>query len=228
MGVLLLLPGSRPMFPSLDRLHPGAGGLVGLGGDLHPDTLVEAYRKGIFPWDGRQPIPWYSPDPRMVLRPGDLKVSRSLAKLDRQGSLSVTLDVAFSEVMLRCAATPRPGQDGTWITPGMIGSYSTLHHRGIAHSVEVWEDGALVGGLYGLAMGAIFFGESMFHARRDASKLALLHLCRRLLTWGFDLIDCQQETPHLKSLGAAPISRAAFSARLKASLAGPDRWGGGC
>lgn len=214
------------MFPTLDRVSPRADGLVGLGGDLRPETVLEAYSKGIFPWDGRQPIPWYSPDPRMVLPPGDLRVRRSLAKLDRQGRLTVTIDTAFSEVMQRCAAIPRPGQDGTWITPGMVTTYTTLHRRGIAHSVEVWEDGALVGGLYGLAMGSIFFGESMFHARRDASKIALLHLCRRLVDRSFDLIDCQQETPHLASLGATPISRAQFTARLKVSLAGPARWNG--
>jgi leucyl/phenylalanyl-tRNA---protein transferase len=226
MGVLLLLPGRRPMFPPLERLSPGENGLVGLGGDLRPETVIEAYSKGIFPWDGRQPIPWYSPDPRMVLPPADLKASRSLRKLDRQGHLRVSLDTAFTQVMQRCADLPRPGQPGTWITPGMIDTYTTLHQRGIAHSVEVWEAGALVGGLYGLAMGATFFGESMFHARRDASKLALLHLCRHLEGWGFDLIDCQQETPHLASLGAAPISRAQFITRLRESLAGEGRWGG--
>ncbi|MDG1477945.1 MAG: leucyl/phenylalanyl-tRNA--protein transferase [Myxococcota bacterium] len=226
MGVLLLRPGRRPMFPPLDQLRPGDNGLVGLGGDLRPETVIEAYSKGIFPWDGRQPIPWYSPDPRMVLPPSKLKVSRSLGKLARQGHLRVTLDTAFTQVMQCCAATPRPGQPGTWITPSMIATYTALHERGIAHSVEVWEAGALVGGLYGLAMGATFFGESMFHTRRDASKLALLHLCRRLEGWGFELIDCQQETPHLASLGAAPISRAQFTARLRASLAGPGRWGG--
>ena len=215
------------MFPSIDRLRPGANGLIGLGGDLHPDTLVEAYSKGIFPWDGRQPIPWYSPDPRMVLQPADFKSSRSLRKLARQGRLTVTEDTAFAEVMRQCAATPRPGQGGSWITPRMVRSYTALHYRGIAHSVEVWEDGALVGGLYGLAMGGLFFGESMFFTRRDASKLALMHLCQRLTVWGFELIDCQQETPHLKSLGARPISRAAFYARLQRALAQPDRWGAG-
>lgn len=226
MGVLLLLPGRRPMFPPTTRLRPGANGLVGLGGDLRPETLIEAYRKGIFPWDGRQPIPWYSPDPRMVLRPSALKISRSLRKLARQGKLTVTIDTAFSEVMHRCANTPRPGQPGTWITEKMIGAYSILHQRGIAHSVEVWEDGSLVGGLYGLAMGSIFYGESMFHSRRDASKLALLHLCETLAGWGFALIDCQQETPHLASLGAQPISREQFYAHLATSQAGPEHWGG--
>lgn len=226
MGVLLLLPGLRPMFPSVTRLRPGTNGLVGLGGDLHPETLIEAYRKGIFPWDGRQPIPWYSPDPRMVLRPDGLKVSRSLGKLARQARLTVTIDTAFAEVMRQCAATPRHGQEGSWITPKMIRSYSTLHQRGIAHSVEVWEDEALVGGLYGLALGAIFYGESMFHSRRDASKLALLHLCQMLSVWGFDLIDCQQETRHLASLGAQPISRGQFYEHLATSQSGPELWGG--
>ena len=222
----MLLPRRRPMFPAVTQLRPGANGLVGLGGDLHPETLIEAYRKGISPWDGRQPIPWYSPDPRMVLRPDDLKVSRSLRKLARQERLRVTIDTVFSEVMRRCATTPRPGQEGSWITSKMIRSYSILHQRGIAHSIEVWEDDDLVGGLYGLAMGAIFYGESMFHSRRDASKLALLHLCQTLSGWGFDLIDCQQETRHLASLGARPISREQFYTHLAISQAGPDRWGG--
>ena len=226
--MLLLWPGRRPMFPPLEQVRPGAGGLVGLGGDLHPETLREAYSKGIFPWEGRQPIPWYSPDPRMVLEPSGFQASHSLRKLARQGRLTVTLDTAFSEVMRRCSVAPRPrqGHSGSWITPAMIRSYTTLHREGIAHSVEVYEDGALVGGLYGLAMGAIFFGESMFHARRDASKLALYHLCQQLQAWDFALIDCQQETPHLTRLGARPIPRAAFLVRLQAALAAPNRWGG--
>ena len=185
-----------------------------------------AYSKGVFPWEGRQPIPWYSPDPRMVLPPGDFRASRSLRKRARHGGLRVTMDAAFSEVMRRCAATPRPGQEGTWISDKMIRAYTVLHHRGIAHSVEVWSDTDLVGGLYGLAMGRTFFGESMFHTERDASKLALMHLCEQLSEWNFDLVDCQQETPHLASLGAAPISRAAFLRRLGVSLAGPGHWGG--
>ena len=224
--MLLLWPGRRPMFPPAERIRPGIGGLVGLGGDLHPDTLIEAYRKGVFPWEGRQPIPWFSPDPRMVLRPGAFRASRSLRKLDRQGRLTVKTDTCFAEVMRRCAAVPRPGQDGTWITENMIRSYTTLHERGIGHSVEVFEGGELVGGLYGLAMGAIFFGESMFHARRDASKLALYHLCQRLEAWGHELIDCQQETAHLASLGARPIPRAQFMRQLAAALAREDvAWG---
>lgn len=214
------------MFPARDRVRPGANGLVGIGGDLRPRTLLEAYRKGIFPWAGNQPIPWYSPDPRMVLRPGDLRVSRSLRKLRRQGRLEVRVDTCFADVMRACAGVPRPGQDGTWISPAMVRAYTTLHQQGYGHSIEVFEDDQLVGGLYGLAIGAMFFGESMFHTRRDASKLALWHLCERLAAWEFDLIDCQQETRHLASLGAAPITRPDFLARLAAAVAVPPRWGG--
>ena len=160
----------------------------------------------------------------MVLEPANFKASRSLRKLARQERLRVTVNAAFSEVMRRCAAIPRPGQEGSWITPRMVRSYTALHYRGIAHSVEVWEERELVGGLYGLAMGAFFFGESMFHSRTDASKLALMHLSQHLDRCGFDLIDCQQETPHLASLGARAISRPVFYTRLKRSLAGPHRW----
>ncbi|MFT4978587.1 MAG: leucyl/phenylalanyl-tRNA--protein transferase [Myxococcota bacterium] len=226
MGVLLLLPGRSPMFPPRDKVRPGSSGLVGLGGDLRCRTLIEAYRKGIFPWAGEQPIPWYSPDPRMILRPSAFRASRSLRKLRRQGVLEVRLDTCFEDVMRACASTPRPGQDGTWISEAMIGAYRDLHEQGIAHSVEVFEDGVLAGGLYGLAMGTIFFGESMFHRRPDASKVALWHLCERLEAWGFALIDCQQQTRHLASLGAAPVDRADFLQALAVGVGEPERWGG--
>jgi len=225
MGVLFLLPGRSPMFPRRERVKPGPNGLVGIGGDLRPKTLIEAYSKGIFPWDGDQPIPWYSPDPRMILRPEDFRANRALRKLERQGRLEVAFDTRFADVMRACAAVPREGQDGTWITEGMVRSYGTLHERGIAHSVEVYEDGALVGGLYGLALGRMFFGESMFHTRRDASKLALWTLCERLRVRGFVAVDCQQETPHLASLGAAPIPRAEFLDLLAVHADSPDQWG---
>lgn len=214
------------MFPPRDRVRPGANGLVGIGGDLRPRTLLEAYRKGIFPWAGNQPIPWYSPDPRMVLPPSGFRASRSLRKLRRQGVLEVRVDTCFADVMRACAKVPRPGQDGTWISASMVSAYTTLHRQGYGHSIEVFEDGQLVGGLYGLAIGAMFFGESMFHTRRDASKVALWHLCELLEGWGFVLVDCQQETRHLASLGAAPIPRAEFLRRLAAAVEVPARWGG--
>ncbi|MEL6347138.1 MAG: leucyl/phenylalanyl-tRNA--protein transferase, partial [Myxococcota bacterium] len=161
----------------------------------------------------------------MILEPLAFKRSRSLKKLERRGILEVRLDTCFAEVMGNCAKVPREGQRGSWISKKMIRAYGRLHERGIAHSVEVFEDDVLVGGLYGLAMGGVFFGESMFHRRRDASKIALSHLCRLLEAWDFDMVDCQQETAHLASLGAAPIRRTAFNARLQRSLVGGDRWG---
>ncbi len=223
--MLLLLPGRRPMFPPRDRIKPSESGLVALGGDLRPVTILEAYSKGLFPWQGRQPIPWYSPDPRMVLEPQRFRASRSLRKLARQGRLTLRRDTCFSEVMRQCATVPRPGQKGSWISPRMIRSYTTLHQQGHAHSIEVFAGEELVGGLYGLSMGSVFFGESMFHTRRDASKLALYHLSALLFAWGYALIDCQQETPHLARLGAAPIPRAVFMERLQTALMEPDRWG---
>ena len=222
---LLLWPGRSPMFPPREQVRPRPDGLVGLGGDLRQRTLLEAYRKGIFPWDGKQPIPWYSPDPRMVLFPTAFHASRSLRKLRRQGHLTVREDSQFVDVMQACAATPRPGQKGSWITPSMVRAYSGLHQRGIAHSIEVYSQDELVGGLYGLALGGIFFGESMFHTRRDASKLALWHLCERLAAWDFVLIDCQQQTPHLARMGARPIPRAEFLLHLEDTVDVADRWG---
>ena len=200
-------------------LIPDEHGLVGLGGRLSPRTVVEAYRHGIFPWTGRHPIPWFSPDPRLILRPGDLRVTRSLKKTARRGELEVTLDAAFSDVMRACATTCRPGQDGTWITPHMTAAWCQLHDLGLAHSVETWVDGALVGGLYGLALGRAFFGESMFHHVTDASKLALWALARTLEQRGFHLIDCQQVTDHMLSMGAVPLPRTEFLRRLAAALA---------
>lgn len=222
---LLLPPGRRPMFPPVEAIHPRADGLVAVGGDLAPETLVEAYRKGLFPWDGRFPYPWYSPDPRCILEPGHFVARHALRKLDRQGRYRVSLDTRFREVMTACAVVPRPGQHGTWISPQMVDAYEVLHHRGVAHSVEITDaDGRLVGGLYGLAMGRVFFGESMFAAARDASKIALWHLCRRAHAAGYVMIDCQQDTPHLRSLGAVLVSRAAYLARLDAGLAEEDGW----
>jgi leucyl/phenylalanyl-tRNA--protein transferase len=186
-----------------------------VGGELDFATLLAAYRHGVFPWYSEdEPVQWWSPNPRFVLPPGDLRVTDSLRKTMRKPGWTVTLDQAFERVMRACAAVPRPGQDGTWITEEMIAAYVELHRRGHAHSVEVSWQGELVGGLYGVAIGRIFHGESMFHTRSDASKVGFAALVGRLRTAGFQLIDCQMPTAHLASLGAAPIRRAEFLATL--------------
>lgn len=195
-------------FPPIERALTEPNGLLAAGGDLSPARLIDAYRRGIFPWySAGEPILWWSPDPRMVLLPGALRISRSLAKTLRNADYRVTLDTAFGEVIAACAETPRPGQHGTWITPEMQTAYTRLHALGYAHSVEVWRQGRLVGGLYGVALGRLFCGESMFSRVRDASKIALAHLCRHLERRGFGIIDCQMETAHLASLGARPMPR---------------------
>ncbi len=192
--------------------HPN--GLLAMGGDLSPARLLDAYRHGIFPWfNPGEPILWWSPDPRMVLFPGEIKVSRSLSKHIRNGGFDVRADTAFSEVMAACAA-PRGGEPGTWITLGMVEAYTHLHRLGYAHSIETWKEGQLVGGLYGVAIGRMFYGESMFSRMPDASKVALATLAHQLDAWGFGMIDCQMETAHLASMGARPISRAEFCGRL--------------
>lgn len=222
---LLLPPGRRPMFPPAAEIRPRPDGLVALGGDLAPETLLEAYHKGIFPWDGRFPYPWYSPDPRCVLVPGAFRASHSLVKLARRGRYRVVADTRFREVMTACARQPRPGQGGTWITRSLVDAYGALHDRGVAHSVEVLDaDGTLVGGLYGLSLGRAFFGESMFARATDTSKLALGALCRALDAAGYAFVDCQQDTPHLRSLGAVTIPRSEFLERLAAATAAPDGW----
>jgi leucyl/phenylalanyl-tRNA--protein transferase len=186
-----------------------------VGGELDFATLLAAYRHGVFPWYSEdEPVQWWSPNPRFVLPPGDLRVTDSLRKTMRKPGWTVTLDQAFERVMRACAAVPRHGQDGTWITEEMIAAYVELHRRGHAHSVEVSWQGELVGGLYGVAIGRIFHGESMFHTRSDASKVGFAALVGRLRTAGFQLIDCQMPTAHLASLGAAPIRRAEFLATL--------------
>ncbi len=192
-------------------------GLLAVGGDLSVPRLLLAYQMGIFPWySPGEPILWWSPDPRMVLFPDQLKVSRSLAKTLRHAGLGVTFDTAFAQVIQACALTPRAGQSGTWISAAMQQAYRQLHELGYAHSVETWHAGKLVGGLYGVALGRAFFGESMFSHRSDASKIALVHLCRFLMQHDFGIIDCQMETKHLASLGARPIPRDDFLARLAA------------
>lgn len=204
-------------FPPLATALIDPNGLLAAGADLSPERLIAAYRRGIFPWfSPGQPILWWSPDPRMVLLPSAFKISRSLAKTLRHADYAVRLDTAFDQVITACASTPRHGQSGTWITAEMIAAYQQLHRLGIAHSVEAWHKGKLVGGLYGIALGHAFFGESMFSHRTDASKIALAHLCAFLDARGFGIIDCQMETSHLASLGAQPISRDAFVARIAA------------
>ncbi len=182
-----------------------------MGGDLRPDRLLAAYRAGVFPWyNPGSPILWWSPDPRCIIRPARFQPSRSLAKRLRQGHFHVTVDRCFREVMQACAE-PRAYADGTWINTPMIRSYTELHKRGIAHSVEVWNpQEELVGGLYGLNLGQLFFGESMFSRETDASKVAFAHLMQLTRDWGFPLVDCQMENPHLISLGAELIPRADF------------------
>jgi leucyl/phenylalanyl-tRNA--protein transferase len=196
---------------------------------LSPSTLLDAYSRGIFPWfSEHEPVLWWSPDPRMVLRPAELHVARSLAKRLRRPGYDVRADTAFGAVMRACAE-PRPGQSGTWITRRMIAAYSRLHESGYAHSIETWVDGELAGGLYGVAIGRAFFGESMFTRITDASKIAFVRLVRQLEAWNFGLIDCQMRTPHLASLGAREIPRAEFAReleRLAAATDGPPpgRW----
>jgi len=200
-------------------------GLLAIGGDLRIQRLLEAYRHGIFPWySAGQPILWWSPDPRLVLFPNELKISRSLRKTLRTGRFRVTLDTCFRDIMKACAA-PRPGQEGTWITPEMIDAYAALHDSGLAHSVEAWFGNDLVGGLYGVALGSMFFGESMFARATDASKIAFVHLVHQLKTWGFSLVDCQVTTTHLVSLGAREIPRADFLDHLAGAMQARDRRG---
>ena len=202
----------EPAFP--DPRQAGRDGLVAIGGDLSPQRLLNAYGHGIFPWfdDDRGPVLWWSPDPRAVLTPAGMKISRSLAKRLRRGDYAVTMDTDFPAVVERCAA-PRKG-GGTWITPAMRSAYAHLAELGFAHSVETWCEGDLVGGLYGVSLGRMFFGESMFSKRPDASKVALAHLSRQLAAWDFELIDCQIVNDHLASLGARPMPRADFLDRL--------------
>ncbi len=204
------------IFPDPQTALREPNGLLAAGGDLSPRRLTEAYRRGIFPWYSEgDPILWWSPDPRMVLVPAEFKVSRSLARTLRNADYEVRLDSAFAEVIGHCANMPRHGQPGTWINPDMQAAYLTLHDLGHAHSVETWIAGELAGGLYGVAIGGAFFGESMFSCRTNASKIAFAHLCRRLTQHSFGIIDCQMETAHLASLGAHTISRREFIVALE-------------
>ena len=202
-------------FPDVEHALQEPDGLLAVGGDLQPERLLYAYRNGIFPWYGPdQPILWWSPDPRLLLYPEQLHVSHSLAKTLRQQRFSVTFDQAFDQVIEACAA-PRPGQAGTWITPEMQTAYIEMHRLGHAHSVECWQQDRLVGGLYGLAMGRVFFGESMFSHTTDASKVGFVTLVRQLERWDYRLIDCQVHTGHLERLGARMIPRREFTRLLE-------------
>ncbi len=198
-------------FPPIEAALTDPNGLLAAGGDLSPERLLSAYRRGIFPWYSEgQPILWWSPDPRMVLFVDELKVSRSLRRTVDRRQFDIRVDTAFESVIEACAA-PRPGRAGTWITPAMVAAYLRLHRSGYAHSVEAWVGDALAGGLYGVSIGRMFFGESMFARQTDASKVALVHLAAMLKQQDMPLIDCQQDTAHLARLGARPISRKAFA-----------------
>jgi leucyl/phenylalanyl-tRNA--protein transferase len=213
--------GDEPLFPPPECAHES--GLLAVGGRLEPEWLLAAYRAGIFPWPSTEvePMLWFSPDPRCVLVPDEVHVSRRLARVLRQGRFEIRVDTAFERVMRACGATPRPDQDGTWISEAMIEAYVRLHALGHAHCVEAWREDRLVGGIYGVSLGGAFFGESMFHRERDASKAALVALCRRLAAAGYALLDCQVETDHLLSMGARSIPRERFRADLESALALP-------
>src|SRR6185369_13018267 len=214
-------------FPPVEKALRNPNGLLCAGADLSVPRLLAAYRNGIFPWySGDEPILWWSPDPRMVLSCDELKISHSLAKNLRNKGFETRIDSAFAKVIKACAE-PRKEGAGTWISAEMQAAYVALHRAGHAHSVETWVDGTLVGGLYGVAIGRAFFGESMFATMTDASKIAFVHLVRQLERWQFGLIDCQMKTSHLASLGAREISRATFVAeiaRLTEQQGAPGRW----
>jgi leucyl/phenylalanyl-tRNA--protein transferase len=208
--------GARFPSPSTALIEPD--GLLCAGGDLNPETIINAYSQGIYPWfSNGQPILWWTPDPRMVLFPGELRVSKSLAKTRRQHLFTVKFDTAFREVIEGCAA-PREVDGGTWIVKEIQDAYTALHKMGYAHSAESWRDGVLAGGLYGVAIGRVFFGESMFSRETDASKVAFASLVEKLTNDGFTIVDCQQQTKHLASFGARPISRKDFLAHLIANI----------
>lgn len=210
-------------FPPADTALRDPNGLLAIGGSLSPTRLEKAYRGGIFPWFSEgQEILWWSPDPRAIIAPDAVRISRSLRKRIRNGGFELRLDTAFEQVMRACAQD-RPGQSGTWITAAMIEAYCALHKKGLAHSIEVYRAGNLVGGLYGVSLGAAFFGESMFSRESDASKVALVWLAAQLQRWDYSFIDCQIPSPHLESLGAQTIARSQFLSLLRAALSRPSR-----
>ncbi len=202
------------------------GGLLAVGGDLSPQRLLLAYGRGIFPWySEEEPILWWSPDPRLILPPEEIRISRSLKRLLKKAKFQVTMDTAFDQVIQACARVRLQGGEGTWIVEEMIQAYSRLHKDGFAHSVEVWLEGELAGGLYGVSLGGCFFGESMFTQATNASKVAFVHLARQLTDWSFTLIDCQVTTGHLMRFGAREVSRTIFMDLLNQSLRLPTRRG---
>lgn len=212
------------MFPPVEWARPD--GLLAAGGDLSPERLLLAYQSGIFPWYSEDaPILWWAPPERAVIAPAELHVGRSLRKVVRRGDYQVRFDTAFAEVIAACASTPRRHESGTWIVSDMIAAYTELHRAGYAHSVESYKDGVLVGGLYGVSLGGMFFGESMFARADDASKVAFVTLAERLASWEFDLIDGQLQNDHLDRFGLTLIPRAEFMRRLRASLQRPTRRG---
>ena len=213
-GIFVLNPHDRLTFPDVELALHDPNGLLAVGGDLSTTRLLQAYKLGIFPWYNEdQPILWWCPDPRAVLLPEWLKISRSLRKTLKRTPFRVSFDQAFSQVLKGCAAPRRDGL-GTWISPDMERAYNRLFKQGHAHSVECWQNGTLMGGLYGVAIGRVFFGESMFSRTTDASKVALVYLVRQLQAWGFRMIDCQVSSAHLASLGAADLPRHEFTAML--------------
>lgn len=219
----LTLLGEDPQaFPPLSRALREPDGLLAAGGDLSVDRLVAAYSRGIFPWFSHgDPILWWSPDPRYVLEPAGIHIGRSLRRTLARQPFRITFDTAFPAVINACATAPRDGQRGTWITRNMLDAYITLHRAGHAHSVEAWQDDLLVGGLYGVSLGRMFFGESMFARADDASKVAFAVLCRHLAAWQFPLVDCQMETAHLARFGGHFIARDAFVTVVKSAQALP-------
>ena len=220
-AVLLL----EPEMSLPEAQQAGPGGLVAVGGDLRPETLLDAYAKGIFPWYESGPILWFSPDPRMILLPEDLRMSRTLRRVLRKRRFEVRLDNAFERVIRACAGSRRPGQRGSWINDDMIRAYARLHELGYAHSAESYRAGTLAGALYGVALGAVFFGESMFTREDDASKVAFVRLVQQIQEWGFRMVDCQVYTHHMSRFGAREWPRAAFLSALRGALRAPTRRG---
>lgn len=221
MRVAWLEPGMP--FPDPRKADPS--GLVAVGGELTTPTLLEAYSRGIFPWYEKAPILWFSPDPRMVLLPERLHVSRSLQRTLRRGLFELKLDTAFEQVIRACAIAPRRGQFGTWLNRDMIRAYCALHAEGYAHSAEAWREGRLVGGMYGVSLGGVFYGESMFTREPDASKTALVRLVDQIRAWGFALFDCQIHTPNAERFGATEWPRGDFLDALSKALRAPTRRG---
>jgi leucyl/phenylalanyl-tRNA--protein transferase len=219
----ILSPDPESPFPHIDKALEVPAGLLAAGGDLSPTRLINAYSHGIFPWYNEgEPILWWSPAPRCVIYPAEVHISRRLRRHYNQGDFTLSIDNAFEQVINACAESRRD-QEGTWISGDMCEAYCHLHSLGIAHSLEVWQDNTLVGGIYGIGLGAVFFGESMFSRVNNASKVALVALCQQLESWGYGLLDCQISNPHLVSMGAVEIPRDTFKQQLQASEE-PDHW----